>query len=53
MGQHLFTVYVHPGPKYAGYPLGNLFHGREVADRVQVTPHAHTWHVRGSLFVLL
>ena len=40
MGQHLFTVYVHPGPKYAGYPMGNLFHGREVADRVQVVPHA-------------
>lgn len=39
MGQHLFTVYVHPGPKYAGYPIGNLFHGREVADRVQVCTH--------------
>ena len=36
MGQHLFSVYVHPGPRHPGYPIGNLFHGREVPNRVQV-----------------
>ena len=36
MGQHLFSVYVHPGPRHPGYPIGNLFRGREVPNRVQV-----------------
>ena len=36
MGQHLFSVYVHPGQRHPGYPPGNLFHGREVPNRVQV-----------------
>ncbi len=38
MGQYLFTVYIHPAPKYSPYPRGSLFYGREVANRVQVWP---------------
>ena len=38
MGQHLFSVYVHPGPRHPGYPPGNLFHGRGVPNRVQAGP---------------
>ena len=38
MGQFLYSVYVHSGPGYRGYKEDSLFYGREVPDRVQVSP---------------
>ena len=33
--QHLFSLYIHPGPDDTGYGPTSLFHGREVPHRVQ------------------
>eukprot|EP00887_Chlorella_sp_A99_P000994 scaffold5.g994.t1 len=42
--QHLFDVYVHPHPDYAGFPAGSLFAGRElpIAQRVKTGWGEHT-----------
>ena len=32
----LFSVYVHPPPAFRGYPVGSIFRGREVPNRVKV-----------------
>jgi hypothetical protein len=34
--QRLYSVYVHPAPRYPAYPRGHLFHGLEVPNRVKV-----------------
>jgi hypothetical protein len=46
MGQHLFSVYVHPGQRHPGYPPGTLFHGREVPNRVQVWAGLFSWFLQ-------
>eukprot|EP00884_Botryococcus_braunii_P004622 jgi/Botrbrau1/14160/Bobra.182_3s0100.1 len=40
--QHLFTVYIHPHPKYPAYPEGNVFHKREISKRVEVVWGGHS-----------
>lgn len=42
--QHLFSLYIHPGPVDPGYGPTSLFHGREVPNRVQA--RAHLWLTR-------
>lgn len=34
--QRLYSVYVHPAPRYPAYPRGHLFYGLEVSNRVKV-----------------
>jgi hypothetical protein len=34
--QRLYSVYVHPAPRYPAYPRGHLLHGLEVSNRVKV-----------------
>ena len=39
--QHLFSLYIHPGPVDPGYGPTSLFHGREVPNRVQARARLH------------
>ncbi|KAK9822232.1 hypothetical protein WJX81_002852 [Elliptochloris bilobata] len=40
--QHLFSLYIHPGPDDSGYGPTSLFHGRVVPNRVQVRWGEHS-----------
>ncbi|KAK9841452.1 hypothetical protein WJX74_006045 [Apatococcus lobatus] len=40
--QHLFSIYTHPSPSYAGFPKGSTFAGTIVDNRIQVIWGSHT-----------
>ncbi|KAK9842061.1 hypothetical protein WJX81_006609 [Elliptochloris bilobata] len=35
--QHMFSVYVHTPPDFAGFPPNSLFHGREISAHINAT----------------